>query len=49
MYENTEPWDKSVPPDLIPAIKHLRKSFDEAYWKCGRITEILCFRSCTKP
>jgi hypothetical protein len=43
MYENTEPWDRSVPADLLPAIKHLRKSFEDAHWKCGRITEILCF------
>jgi hypothetical protein len=43
MYENTEPWDKSVPADLLPAVKHLRKSFDDAHWKCGRITEIFCF------
>jgi hypothetical protein len=43
MYENTEPWDKSVPTDLIPAIKHLRQQFEEALWKCGQITEIFCF------
>src|SRR5260370_16983106 len=42
MYKNTEPWEKSVPADLLPAVKHLRKSFKDAHWKCGRITEILC-------
>jgi len=43
MYENAEKWDKNVPADLVPAIKALRKSFDDAHWKCGRVTEILCF------
>ena len=43
MFENTEPWDKSVPIDLIPAIKHLREQFEEAHWKCGQVTEIFCF------
>src|ERR1039457_244756 len=43
MHENDEPWEKDVPPDLIPPIKHLRKLFDDSHWKCGRITQILCF------
>lgn len=42
MVENTEPWQRSVPADLIPAIKHLRKSFDEAFWRCGHDTATLC-------
>jgi hypothetical protein len=43
LYENAEEWNKNVPADLVPAIKALRKSFDDAHWKCGRVTEILCF------
>ncbi len=43
MYRNAEEWDKSVPADLITAIKALRESFDEAHWKCGHLTQILCF------
>jgi hypothetical protein len=43
MYENTEPWDKDVPTDLIPAIKHLRKSFDKAHWGCGGTTKVFCY------
>lgn len=43
LYENAEEWDKNVPADLIPAIKALRKSFDDAHWQCERVTEILCF------
>jgi hypothetical protein len=43
MYKNTEPWDKDVPTDLIPAIKHLRKSFDDAHWGCGQTTRIFCY------
>lgn len=43
MDENTEPWDKNVPADLIPAIKHLRKSFDEVHWGCGHTTGTFCY------
>jgi hypothetical protein len=43
LYENTEPWDKDVPADLIPAIKHLRKSFDDAHWGCGQTTQVFCY------
>jgi hypothetical protein len=43
MDETAEPWDKSVPLDLIPAIKHLRKSFDDAHWGCGETTRIFCY------
>jgi hypothetical protein len=42
-YENHEPWDKDVPADLIPAIKHLRKSFEDAHWGAGRTTEFFCY------
>ena len=42
-YTNTDPWEESVPSDLIPAIKSLREGFDKAHWNCGRITQILCF------
>jgi hypothetical protein len=43
LYGNTEPWDKNVPAELIPAIKHLRKSFDEAHWGCGQTTQTVCY------
>jgi hypothetical protein len=43
MYENTEPWETSVPADLISAIKHLRKSFDETLEGCGHITGTMCY------
>jgi hypothetical protein len=36
-------WRENVPADLIPAVEHLRRSFDWAHWNCGRITEILGF------
>jgi hypothetical protein len=42
-YENTEPWVNAVPADLIPALTHLRKSFDDAHRGCGRITQRLCY------
>jgi hypothetical protein len=45
MYKNDGPWDKSVPATLIPAVAGLRKAFSDAHWKCGRITETLCYAS----
>jgi hypothetical protein len=42
MYENAEEWDKDVPADLIPAVKHLRKSFEMSHWKCFMVTEQVC-------
>jgi hypothetical protein len=43
LYENTGPWEKDVPEDLIPAIKHLRKSFEDAHWGCGQTTQVFCY------
>jgi hypothetical protein len=43
LYENSGPWEKDVPADLIPAIKHLRKSFEDAHWGCGQTTQIFCY------
>jgi hypothetical protein len=43
LYENTGPWEKDVPADLIPAIKHLRKSFEDAHWGCGQSTLKYCY------
>jgi hypothetical protein len=43
MYENTESWDSSVPADLIPAIKHLRKTYKDVHWGCGQTTERFCY------
>jgi hypothetical protein len=34
---------ESAPADLIPALKALDKSIDDAYWKCGRVTEVWCY------
>jgi hypothetical protein len=42
-YENSEPWDKDVPADLILAVKHLRESFSDAHWGCGQTTRIFCY------
>ena len=43
LYENAEKWDKNVPADLVPAIKALRKSFDDAHWGCGITTKAFCY------
>lgn len=40
-YETTEDWEANVPADLLPAVKALRDSFDDAHWNCGQITEKL--------
>lgn len=43
MFENTEPWEKSVPAYLLAAVKHLRDSFDRVHWGCSHTTERFCF------
>src|ERR1700733_2449048 len=43
LYENIGPWEKDVPADLIPAIKHLRKSFEDGHWGCGQTTQVFCY------
>jgi hypothetical protein len=42
-YETRERWRDTVPADLIPAVKHLRTSFDDAHWGCGRTAEKYCY------
>ena len=34
---------ESAPADLIPALKALDKSIDDAYWNCGQVTEVWCY------
>lgn len=36
-------WEKITPENLLPAIKHLRESFESSEWKCSRLTEVLCY------
>jgi predicted DNA-binding protein (UPF0251 family) len=36
-------WKEITPEGLIPAIKHIRESFEESEWKCGTVTEKLCY------
>ncbi len=43
MFDETEPWETSVPADLIQAIKYLRKSFDDIQWGCGQTTKVFCY------
>lgn len=38
-----EDWQAITPADLVPAIEHIRTTFDESVWKCSEITEKLCF------
>lgn len=43
LYESSEPWDKDIPADLIPAIKHLTRKFSDIHWGCGQTTEKFCY------
>ena len=43
MYNNTELWEMTVPADLIPAVKHLRESFEEAHWGFGWTAQKYCY------
>jgi hypothetical protein len=36
-------WEKGVPDDLIPAVKHLRESFHDAHFGCGQATRLYCY------
>jgi hypothetical protein len=38
-------WERNTPADLVPAIKHIRDSFDTSASKCSRLTEKLCYES----
>jgi hypothetical protein len=42
-YHNTESWEMTVPADLIPAVKHLRKSFAEAHWGLSWTAQKYCY------
>ena len=41
--EELAAWDKDVPVDLLPAVKHRRDSFHDADWNCQWITQHLCY------
>lgn len=41
-------WENRVPPDLIPAVKHVRHSFEDARWKTDTITHNCCY-ACLHP
>ena len=43
MYDDTKPWEKNLPADLLPATKALRKSFDDAHWSFGLTTQRICY------
>lgn len=43
MLDKTKTWDDTVPPSLMPAMKALRKTFDQAHWKFGHLTQVLCY------
>lgn len=42
-FKNPEQWDQNLPIDLIPPIKHLRKTLDDNHWTFGQVTEKPCY------
>jgi hypothetical protein len=36
-------WERITPQHLIPAIKHIRESFDKSSWKCSTVTQKYCY------
>jgi hypothetical protein len=36
-------WKQITPDQLIPAVQHIRKSFDRSSWKCSQLTKKLCY------
>jgi hypothetical protein len=43
MWRNAEEWDKDLPNDLRPAVKHLRDTFDRVHFAFGWTTRQLCY------
>jgi hypothetical protein len=43
--QGSERWDKNVPASLIPAIKHLRQTFEMVHCNFGLLTESLCYKA----
>jgi hypothetical protein len=37
------PWERITPDELLPAVKHIRKSFDQSSWICSQLTEKPCY------
>jgi hypothetical protein len=42
---NAEPvdWEKITPEHLMPAVKHIRTSFETEHWKYSQVTRELCY------
>jgi hypothetical protein len=36
-------WERITPPPLIPALTHIRDSFDTAVWKWRKVTQKFCY------
>lgn len=45
MEDGSKDWKATTPDHLVPAIGHIRKTFDDNFWKCSTITEKLCFEA----
>jgi hypothetical protein len=43
MSTQSEPWKKDVPTELVPAVEHLRDSFDSIHFQFGWTTTQLCY------
>ena len=38
-------WKEITPEHLVPAVEHIRNSFNTAAWKCSEVTKRLCYAS----
>jgi hypothetical protein len=45
LWENdpSKPWEHDVPADVIPAVKHLRRYFENAHFRFGWTTRSVCY------
>ncbi len=43
MAHNPSRWEEITPDELLPAIRHIVRTFDLSYFKCSDITETLCY------
>jgi len=43
MTNQPELWEATVPADLIPAVKVLRKAFEDSHWGHGEISKLFCY------
>src|ERR1035438_8533354 len=43
MPEALKDWKAMTPETLVAPVEHVRRMFDEDFWKCSRVAQVLCF------